>query len=731
MPLASSILLVISLALAVVLGPQTRPWTWGPAMLALAAATALALPACWKRGHSRGEAWLLGLGLLTAAWFGLRAWHSPVPELARADLLLLGCATAAFITVRGIAGHPAAERTLAWGIALLLAANLAVIATQIQNPSFTPVFQARASAKAITGFFAHYNEAANFLIASSMMVAAAAFAGNHAPVTRILWTLTAVAGLAGVWLTGSRGGILGTAVAATALAALILVIAKRRESRWFAPGLITLPLVAAAAAAYLVFGWTDAQERRQVHDGIASLFDNSTRLYFLGIAMSCIAGHPLIGGGARSFSWECLPLVHGRDHGDSATHRPDMVHNELVQAATDYGLTGAALLIALLGFLTIGAVIRLALEPGPGPRNDADAWRLGGLAALVGMLVQSCFSFVFHLLPGVLLLGVCLGWISRRSPPDGTSPSRLGPVATTATAIPLLILLASAGWTGSRVTHLLWPIHFAKQAERSIEIRLDTLAEAANLWPHSAFHQEQAEWLHRTAGKTPGFPVEDSLQRALEAYASATTLHPYEPSFDLNRARILSHLKQDTPAETAFARAIRLQGGMEPAFRARFSLANHLLAKARRTDPAIPPDDVIPTLEQAAAEMESAAAMMHWVTRDMIAPRVEVHEQLGRARESTGDLTGALEAYNQASVLEGGSHVHYRAAYATARMALTDWTELRLPEALDGFNKARQRLNRAGSTLPHDVSPALATEFTAYLDRTIALLQQAGVDPRD
>lgn len=731
MPLASSILLVISLALAVVLGPQTRPWTWGPAMLPLAAATAFALPSCWKRGHSRGEGWMLGLGLLTAAWFALRAWNSPVAELARADLLLLGCTTAAFITVRGIAGHPVAERTLAWGIALLLAANLAVIAIQIQKPSFTPVFQAKSSARAITGFFAHYNEAANFLIASSMMVAAAAFAGNHAAVTRVLWTLTAAGGLAGVWLTGSRGGILGTAVAGATLAALILVIGKRRESRWFAPGLIALPLIAAAVAAYLVYGWTDAQERRQVHDGITSLLDNNSRLYFLGIAMSCIAGHPLTGGGSRSFSWECLPLVHGRDHGDSATHRPEMVHNEWVQAATDYGLTGAALLTTLLGLLTIGAVIRLALEPAPGPRNDADGWRLGGLAALVGMLVQSCFSFVFHLLPGVLLLGVCLGWISRRPPAHGTSPSRLAPVATTAAAIPVMLLLASAGWTGSRVTHLLWPIHFAKQAERSIEIRLDTLAEAASLWPHSAFHQERAEWLHRTAGKTAAFPLEDSLQRALDAYASAATLHPYEPSFDLNRAQILSFLKQDTLAETAFARAIQLQGGMEPAFRARFSLANHLLAKARRTDPPLPPEDLIPTLEQAAAEMESAAAMMHWVTRDMIAPRVAVHEQLGRARESAGDLPGALEAYNHASALEGGSHVHYRAAYATARMALTDWTELRLPRALAGFLKARQQLTRAGSTLPPDVSPALATEFTAYLDRTITLLKQAGVDPRD
>ena len=606
-----------------------------------------------------------------------------------------------------------------------------MIAKQIQDPSFNPVFPARASTQAITGFFAHYNETANFLIASSMMAAAAAFVGKHAKATRALWSLTAVAGLAGVWFTGSRGGILGATVAAVMLAAMMLVIAKRRGSRWFAPGLIALPVVAAAAAAYLGFGWMDAQDRREAQGGIANLLDNHARLHFLGIATSCIANHPLAGGGARSFSWECLALTHGSEHGDSATHRPDMVHNELVQAATDYGLTGVALLAGLLGILTIGAVIRLALEHGHDRRNDADAWRLGGLAALAGMLVQSCFSFVFHLLPGVLLLGICLGWISRRQPSAGTNRSLLARLTTTAAAVPVLILLVSSGWTGTRVTHLLWPTHFAKQPERSIEMRLDALSEAARLWPDSTFHQERAEWLHRTAGKNPGFPVEDSLQRALDAYAAAAALHPYEPSFALNRALILSFLKQDARAEETFAKAIAMQGGMEPAFRARFSLANHLLAKARRTDPPLPPPDVLPTLEQAAAEMERAVAMMHWMTRDMSAPRIDVHEQLGRTRESTGDLTGALKAYDQASSIYEGRHVHYRAAYVIARMALTDWTELRLPQALSGFIKARKRLHRTGGALPPDVSKKLATEFNNYLDRTIALLKQAGVEPHE
>ncbi|RYD46370.1 MAG: hypothetical protein EOP85_07580, partial [Verrucomicrobiaceae bacterium] len=161
MPTISAVFLVLSLVLAVVIGPQTRAWSWGPAMLALGISTAVALPALWKKSWHPSEFAIYALGLLVAGWFAWRAWFSPVRELADADLMLLAGAVGAFVSIRVIQGNKLAESILIWGISLLLLANVAVIAMQVADPAFSPVFRSRASVFP-SGFYAHYNEAANY-----------------------------------------------------------------------------------------------------------------------------------------------------------------------------------------------------------------------------------------------------------------------------------------------------------------------------------------------------------------------------------------------------------------------------------------------------------------------------------------------------------------------------------------------------------------------------------------
>src|SRR5690606_39135774 len=161
----------------------------------------------------------------------------PVAELGDADLMLLAGATGAFVSLRAIRGDALAGKILLWGIALLLLANVAVIAKQVADPSFNPVYHSRSSAFP-AGFYRHYNEAANYLIASSMIVAAAAMFGILARVSRLLMAFIAAAGLVAVYFTHSRGGILGAAAACMVLTFTSLIFAKRDGSRWFAPGLI-------------------------------------------------------------------------------------------------------------------------------------------------------------------------------------------------------------------------------------------------------------------------------------------------------------------------------------------------------------------------------------------------------------------------------------------------------------------------------------------------------------
>lgn len=728
MPVFSAIFLVAALVLAVVLGPQTRPWTWGPAMAALGISVLAAVPVIWKRGKAPADFGLLTVGTLTAAWFAWRAWLSPVAELGQADLLLVSCAVGAFVSIRAIAGYPLAERILCWGIALLLLANLVVIGKQIQDPGFSPVFGSRAGVWP-SGFFAHYNETANYLIASTMLVAAAALFGRHALATRMLWLLLAVAGLAGVWFTRSRGGIFGAAVGCGVFAAIALMLGKRRDARWFAPALIAIPVIGLAIGAFLFMGWQDAQETRRAGSGIEQLLDNDIRLYLLGIATSCIGLHPWMGGGSRSFSWENFRFFECQLQ-RHAGNRPELVHNEWVQSATDYGLVGAGLLAGWLGALALAAILRVLFEETPKERDSRDAWRLGALAGLAGMLVQSCFSFVFHLLPGILLLGICLGQMSRstaRSPGPQTLGSRM---LLSISAIACAALLLPAGWLGIQVTRILWPTWFSQQAATtSAESRIDALSEAIVLWPQAAFYQERAAVLQTIAGSNVGPDFREPAERAIDDYQEAARLHPYDPRLAVNRANLLSQVQRDAEAEQWYAKAIQLQGGMEPGFRGHFSFANHYLRKGLRQFRPDDPQPALAALEHSAEQIETAAQQMHWVIADMRDPRVFIHENLGSVREAAGDRAGALESYNFAAKLEGGTRAHYRAAVLIGKMAVAEWSKRRPSEALKLFMDARKRIGQAGNALPQGVTLSQRVEYLAYLDRTIAFLTGAKIEP--
>ena len=725
MPALSSLFLVAALVLSVVVGPQIRPWIWGPALAALGLAVVAAVPVLWKRGRAPADWGVIALGVLAAAWFAWRAWLSPVAEFGLADQLLLGGAVGAFVSVRAIAGNPLAERILIWGVALLLVANLVVIGQQMVDPACSPVLRSR-GVTLPSGFFAAYNEAANYLIASAMLVGAAALFGRHARATRLLWALIAIAGVAGVWFTRSRGGIFGAAVGCGVFAAVALMLAKRRGSRWFAPALIAIPLIGLAVGALLFVGWQHAQEFRQQVPGIVRLLDNSCRLYFLGLALSCIGLHPFAGGGSRSFSWECYRFWDQKAQGMGGA-RPDMVHNEWVQSATDYGLVGAGLLAGVLGALALAAVLRVLFEETPKERDSRDAWRLGALAGLAGMLVQACFSFGFHMLAGVLLLGICLGMMSR-SAERAPGPRTLGTrILLTIAALACAALLLPAGWTGSRVTAALWPVYFGHQPPLSTEARIGAFSAAIELWPQSAFYQERAALVQPSTGSNDTAGNREAAERALGDYQEASRLDPYNPAVAVNRANLLSFLQRDVEAEQWHAEALGLQGGMEAGFRAHYSLAIHLWHKGLRLCQLPTPRPALDAFECAATHIEEAFKQTsQW---SIYADRVSIHESLGLVREATGDQAGALQAYNLASALPTGTRLHYRAGILLGKIAVKEWAQRHPSEALGHFMQARQRIGQAGSDLPQGVTPSQRLVYLAYLDRMIQFLTGAKIQP--
>jgi tetratricopeptide (TPR) repeat protein len=408
------------------------------------------------------------------------------------------------------------------------------------------------------------------------------------------------------------------------------------------------------------------------------------------------------------------------------------VHNELLQSATDYGIIGTLLLLALLGTLALTALVRTTLGSDPHANDHRWAWRAGGIAALAGMLVQSSFSFVFHHLPGVILLGICLGQMAYPDPGNAKSESRIGQSFLTLTALACIAFISPLAWLGIRVTKELWPVYNNKYQAASTNLRIDALGKAIRIWPHSEMHMDRARLLHELAGSTKG---DESIQwgrKALADYEAAAKIHPYDPAFVINQAIILSALGETAKAEATFQSAIELQGGMEAGFRSHHAYASHL---ARKGSTQLENDDkksALATLHVAAQEIElahgeSAGAGMGNEGRNL---RVGIHELLGLAHEANGNNPQALESYNFAASLPMGNRAHYRAGVLIGRMARDAWYQRKPALALALFIEARERIAKAGAELPYGATATRRAELMKYFEESIKFLKAAKVVPK-
>lgn len=690
-----------------------------------------ALPAIWRSGFIKLDRGSLAIGSLTAVWFAWRAATSPVAEFGTSDLLLLCATVASSIVTRVISGNRHAELVLNWGMALLLLASIVVAGMQVVDPTYSPIFSQRAADSMVSGFYAHYNEAANYYIAAALLACAVALFGTHRRTTRIFFALIAIAGIACVWYTRSRGGIFGAAIGCAALATMTLIIGKCRGSKWFAPAVIAIPLIGIAVAAYWFVGWEEAQRfRTEGKFGIDALFDNTCRLYFYGIALSCIGLHPLLGGGSWSFSWECFRFWDNKVQGIGAS-RPELVHNELLQSATDYGIIGALLLLVLLSALSLSAIIRTVFD---GDKNSIDhrwAWRAGGIAAFAGMLVQSSFSFVFHHLPGVILLGICLGQMAYPEKSRNGTASRANKGILSLAALACITFIAPFAWLGIRVTKELWPIYYNKHESASTERRIDAFGKAIRIWPQSELHMNRATLLHELASTTRDEEAAQWARKALTDYQAASKIHPHDPAFLINQATILSVLGETSKAESAFIKAIELQGGMEAGFRSHQAYASHLARKGLNQLKSGDKKPALATLQEAANQIEqaynsSAAYIMGSEGRNL---RVNIHELLGLAYEANGNNPQALESYNLAASLPMGNRAHHRAGVLIGRMACDTWYQRNPARALALFIEARERMAKAGAELPYGATATRRAELMKYFEESIKILKAAKVVP--
>jgi len=367
--------------------------------------------------------------------------------------------------------------------------------------------------------------------------------------------------------------------------------------------------------------------------------------------------------------------------------------------------------------------------------SNADSWCLGGLAGLAGILIQSNFSFVFHLVPGALLLGLCLGSAAR---PGATGkpaaqksrgPAILGCVLALACAV----MLVPMGWLGSRVTAVRWVERQLKRSEISPEVAIANLTAAIRIWPLGEFFEARAEGYQHLSEQSPQRFDTAAVTRAVNDYARASALNPYAPGPVMNRANMLGLLGRDAEALEQFDRAITLEGGMEAGFKSAFSKAAYLRLKAERLLAASRIDEALAALVSARETLAKAYRFpggepLGQEAREL---RIGIGERLvgvlslaGRDQEAEAEFENTAEVY-------GGSGIRYLQACHLRMLANRVLYERNPSEALTLFLKARTVLDLSANLLPAGISIDDLVKLRDDLDRSIAFLKGAHVEPAE
>lgn len=395
---------------------------------------------------------LVSISVLGGVYFVIRAFMGGPLGLALPDIVLVLIFLGAYlITV----SNQASVRSVIFGaLAVVCAGNVVVVLMQHFGANSFYVWKlGEVGPVRVSGFFNHYNYLAAFLNGSLFLFLSYLFFGRHALV-RLASGLLCVGMFASVLLSGSRGGWLSLMLGSGAWA--ILVIIRMHQVGSKKTGVAVIGAVVVAGVGLTTTPWMikkltkdrgDFVESGEVIEKQVKVRDGG-RLGFQQMAFEIFKDSPLIGMGARAFSYQALEKWDPEDRW-IGENRPFYAHNEYLQSLSDYGIVGfGVILILLVWHFGVGI---LTLSSGGHDDGAGFMWAIGAIGGLVAMLTQSLFSFLFHFPSCMVLAGLLLGLLvsSSHVAPLGRGKlvwSKLFGLVTITVAIPLILL----GWLYSQ-----------------------------------------------------------------------------------------------------------------------------------------------------------------------------------------------------------------------------------------------------------------------------------------
>ena len=609
--------------------------------------------------------WLTIFSLLGAGYLVGRALMGGPEGLAVHDVALVLSAIGIYLSVtstgRGVRGF--------WIIllAILVAVNvgLAISQSVLENPFYFWQPGGSDESHAI-GLFAHYNAFASFLNGTVFFFLSYTFFGRNVA-ARWACALLSLGLIVTLVMSQSRGGWLSFVVGGSLWMVLLILFLKQRRSKLL--GIVSIAVVLLGVGGIVSSVWVVQRitekrvEKYEENTGrkVEAKVSDGGRVAFQQMGFEIFLDSPVVGGGARAFSYRALEKW-DPDTLELWMGDPEFAHNEFIQLLSDYGLVGFVLVLVLLFIHGIVGVINLVSEDDRDP--GLSIWQLGAAGGLVAMLCQSYFSFIFHFPACVVLCAFQLAILASQS----KEKSKSRPVFR------FTELVIGIGGLGVAAALAFLGINFFKgymlskeavqklTAAESVEdvfTGLETLEKAGDRsWDPKSFEivARRAMLEANTAlqGNDPAV-AEQFNHRAKAAFERSLELNPTFSAALAGLPRVEDALGNHAAAEEGHQKAMKLIWAREIKLRPYFHAARSSFLQALKSD-----NDAI------ALDLLREAKSRILKRREILEPRRELAEE----KEIRRIIQAWLNYYEGRAIFQRGNDIWINAKPRNPELAL-------------------------------------------------------------
>ena len=399
------------------------------------------------------------------------------------------------------------------------------------------------------GTYINPNHLAGFLGMIVPLALSYMLMSRFTPTLKVLFAYCALAMLAGIGITLSRGGIL--AMSATLLVFCLVLLFQR--GYWLLVLGVLAVLVGLGIAFEEEFGSVQKVQRR-FEKAFSKGRLSDIRVGYWPAAIHIFEDHPLWGGGPGHFDSEFAryrpPIVQVR---------PVYAHNDYLNTLADWGVTGMAIIAAALALLYYGALktwpaLRQAdLDAGVAQKSDRWAFLMGACTGLLALLFHSVVDFNMHVPANASIAVTLMALISAQwrfaTERFWKNPGRLGKILLTVTMAAAMAWLAAQGVRRGR--EAFWQ-HRAADETASWDDRLAGLEKAYEAEPANYENSYNLGEYYRLSSQqgNPGYQAQ--AWQAMQWYARSMASNPLDAFVPMRYGMCLDWIGETNRASAYF-----------------------------------------------------------------------------------------------------------------------------------------------------------------------------------